>query len=247
MPVEGVGGMSERERLGAVGGQRRLSARAWLIQPIEVTRCCQAGSGRAVPASVMPRASTRRTARRSGLPPRLSPISRSLAADIPPTAKPGPDVRLRFYGWAMSNTTVTTLDDTVFERLLQERIIVLGQEVDDAIANRIIAQLLLLAVRFLRLIAAESLELRGTARLLSTVLRPAFITRLALVVLGAVVLPLLATEAGGQQWQIGVRPVFAAALLVALAGEIVGRYLFFVSVVPMHMTAPYVAGAKEAA
>ena len=45
----------------------------------------------------------------------------------------------------MSNTTVTTLDDTVFERLLRERIIVLGQEVDDAIANRIIAQLLLLA------------------------------------------------------------------------------------------------------
>jgi len=45
----------------------------------------------------------------------------------------------------MANTTVTTLDDTVFERLLRERIIVLGQEVDDAIANRIIAQLLLLA------------------------------------------------------------------------------------------------------
>jgi len=45
----------------------------------------------------------------------------------------------------MSNTTVTTLDDNVFERLLRERIIVLGQEVDDPIANRIIAQLLLLA------------------------------------------------------------------------------------------------------
>jgi len=109
------------------------------------------------------------------------------------------------------------------------------------------AQLLLLAVRFLRLIAADSLELRGTARLLSTVLRPAFITRLGLVVLGAIVLPLLATPTGAQQWLVGVRPVFAAALLVALAGEIVGRYLFFVSVVPMHMTAPYVAGAKEAA
>jgi DMSO reductase anchor subunit len=109
------------------------------------------------------------------------------------------------------------------------------------------AQLLLLAVRFLRLIAADSLELRGTARLLSTVLRPAFITRLALVVAGAIVLPLLATQTGGPQWLIGMRPVFAAALLVAVAGEIVGRYLFFVSVVPMHMTAPYVAGAKEAA
>jgi Fe-S-cluster-containing dehydrogenase component/DMSO reductase anchor subunit len=109
------------------------------------------------------------------------------------------------------------------------------------------AQLLLLAVRFLRLIAADSLELRGTARLLSTVLRPAFITRLGLVVLGAIVLPLLAAQGGGGYWLLGVRPVFAVALLVAVAGEIVGRWLFFVSVVPMHMTAPYVAGSKEAA
>ncbi|MFC4942687.1 ATP-dependent Clp protease proteolytic subunit [Pseudonocardia sp. GCM10023141] len=38
-----------------------------------------------------------------------------------------------------------TLDDSVFERLLRERIIVLGQEVDDPVANRIVAQLLLLA------------------------------------------------------------------------------------------------------
>lgn len=45
----------------------------------------------------------------------------------------------------MSNTTVTGLDDAVFDRLLRERIIVLGQEVDDGVANRIIAQLLLLA------------------------------------------------------------------------------------------------------
>jgi ATP-dependent Clp protease, protease subunit len=37
------------------------------------------------------------------------------------------------------------LSDSVYERLLQQRIIVLGQEVDDDIANRICAQLLLLA------------------------------------------------------------------------------------------------------
>jgi ATP-dependent Clp protease protease subunit len=40
---------------------------------------------------------------------------------------------------------ITSLDDSVFERLLRERIIVLGQEIDDPLANRIIAQLLLLA------------------------------------------------------------------------------------------------------
>lgn len=38
-----------------------------------------------------------------------------------------------------------TLDDSVFERLLRDRIVVLGQEVDDAVANRIVGQLLLLA------------------------------------------------------------------------------------------------------
>ena len=38
-----------------------------------------------------------------------------------------------------------TLSDTVFERLLQQRIVVLGQQVDDEIANRIAAQMLLLS------------------------------------------------------------------------------------------------------
>ncbi|MBV9314668.1 MAG: ATP-dependent Clp protease proteolytic subunit [Pseudonocardia sp.] len=38
-----------------------------------------------------------------------------------------------------------TLSDTVYERLLQQRIIVLGQQVDAEISNRIVAQLLLLA------------------------------------------------------------------------------------------------------
>ena len=42
-------------------------------------------------------------------------------------------------------TTPVTLDDSVFERLLAERIIVLGKEIDDPLANRIISQLLLLA------------------------------------------------------------------------------------------------------
>lgn len=38
-----------------------------------------------------------------------------------------------------------TLTDTVYEQLLQSRIVFLGSEVEDEIANRIIAQLLLLA------------------------------------------------------------------------------------------------------
>jgi ATP-dependent Clp protease protease subunit len=39
----------------------------------------------------------------------------------------------------------TSLDDSVYNRLLQERIIFLGSEVTDEVANRICAQLLLLA------------------------------------------------------------------------------------------------------
>ncbi|TKG71038.1 ClpP family protease [Prauserella endophytica] len=38
-----------------------------------------------------------------------------------------------------------TLSDAVYDRLLRQRIIVLGQEVDDDVANRVTAQLLLLA------------------------------------------------------------------------------------------------------
>lgn len=40
---------------------------------------------------------------------------------------------------------LTTLDDTIYERLLHERIIYLGSEVDDEVANRLTGQLLLLA------------------------------------------------------------------------------------------------------
>ena len=42
-------------------------------------------------------------------------------------------------------TTSITLDDSVFERLLADRIIVLGKEIDDPLANRVVSQLLLLA------------------------------------------------------------------------------------------------------
>lgn len=44
-----------------------------------------------------------------------------------------------------SATAGLNLSDSVFERLLQERIIFLGSQVDDEIANRLCAQILLLA------------------------------------------------------------------------------------------------------
>ena len=102
------------------------------------------------------------------------------------------------------------------------------------------AQVVLLALRFFRCIASDSLELRGTARLLSTVLARKFVLRGVLLGAGAIVVPLAAASDAGML-------VFAAALTLALVGEILGRYLFFVSVVPKHLAAPYVAAASEAA
>ena len=37
------------------------------------------------------------------------------------------------------------------------------------------------------------------------------------------------------------------AIVLALTGELLGRYLFFVTVVPKHMTTPYLPMGSEAA
>jgi formate dehydrogenase iron-sulfur subunit len=99
-------------------------------------------------------------------------------------------------------------------------------------------QLVVLAARFFRCIASDSLELRGTARLLSTVLAKHFVMRGVLLAAGAIV-GVIGPPEGGPHVVIG--------LALVLAGEILGRYLFFVSVVPRHMAAPYLAAAGEAA
>lgn len=99
------------------------------------------------------------------------------------------------------------------------------------------AQLLLVALTLVRLVAAGEIERRGTARLLSTTLRPQFVLRGVLLVLGGIVLPLLA---GGDL-------LLWLALAAAVAGEVTGRYLFFVSVVPKHMAAPYLTIGSDAA
>jgi formate dehydrogenase iron-sulfur subunit len=98
-------------------------------------------------------------------------------------------------------------------------------------------QMALIGAGFLRLIASDSIELRGTARLLSTALAVPFFVRGSLLVAGGFVVPLA-----------GSSPlVSAASLVLLLAGELFGRYLFFVSVVPKHMTTPYLAIGSEAA
>jgi formate dehydrogenase iron-sulfur subunit len=91
--------------------------------------------------------------------------------------------------------------------------------------------------RFFWMTASDVFELQASARLLSTVLASRFLARGALLILGGMVLPLLLPTTFGA-W---------ASLALALCGEILGRYLFFVSVVPKNMAASYLTVGKAAA
>ncbi|MGH9742978.1 MAG: DmsC/YnfH family molybdoenzyme membrane anchor subunit [Candidatus Acidiferrum sp.] len=99
------------------------------------------------------------------------------------------------------------------------------------------AQLLNLALKFLWLVSSDIFELKASARLLSAQLRSALLLRSAFLVLGGIVLPLYSSSA----------IAMGAALGVAFCGEIIGRYLFFVSVVPKNMAASYLTAGKAAA
>ncbi len=89
------------------------------------------------------------------------------------------------------------------------------------------AQLLNQVLKFVLLSAAgtDEVELRGSARLLAHDLRAGFLLRLALLVTGGTVLPLIHQP--------------AVAFLLALSGEFLSRYLFFVSVVPKDMASGF--------
>jgi formate dehydrogenase iron-sulfur subunit len=106
------------------------------------------------------------------------------------------------------------------------------------------AQFALVALRWLRCMASDSLELNGTARLLSTVLARHVVWRGVLLAAGAIALPLIAVLGLPA---VPYLPAMGAGLALALGGEILGRYLFFVSAVPKHLAAPYLATAREAA
>ena len=108
------------------------------------------------------------------------------------------------------------------------------------------AQLSIFALRFFACNTSDSLSLKGTARLLSSVLASRLILRGVLLVIGAVALPSIVAGPSTVPWQpAGV--ILGVALVCAIAAEIIGRYLFFVSVVPQHRAAPYMAVGSEAA
>jgi Fe-S-cluster-containing dehydrogenase component/DMSO reductase anchor subunit len=89
------------------------------------------------------------------------------------------------------------------------------------------------ALRYLRISTSDSVELRGTARLLATWFAWPLVLRGLLLLGGAVVLPLTSVHPA----------VLILALVLALAGEVLGRYLFFVTAVPRHMAAAYIGTA----
>ena len=100
-------------------------------------------------------------------------------------------------------------------------------------AAQIVTQLL----KFLWLSRSESFELRASSLLLSVRLRNPFLTRVAILAVAGVVLPLVSVSG----WTL------AATFGLALAGEWLGRYLFFVSVVPKNIAAAFTSGDRRAA
>ncbi len=97
-------------------------------------------------------------------------------------------------------------------------------------------QFLTQLLKFLWLSRSEVFELRASSLLLSGQLQNLFLTRLAILAVGDVLLPLVAARG----WMIAV------AFALALAGEWLGRYLFFVSVVPKSIAAAFTSGERTA-
>jgi len=98
-------------------------------------------------------------------------------------------------------------------------------------------QLITQVLKFLWLSRSDAFELRGSSLLLSGPLQNLFLTRLGALMIAGVILPLIAP----QGWWM------ATAFTVALIGEWLGRYLFFVSVVPKNIAAAFTSGERAAA
>ena len=91
------------------------------------------------------------------------------------------------------------------------------------------AQLIVQTCKFLWLAQSETFELRSSSILLGGKFRGLFLARLAILVLAGIAIPIAAHSI----W------IFRAAFLSCLAGEFLGRYLFFVTVVPKNIAAAF--------
>jgi DMSO reductase iron-sulfur subunit len=92
------------------------------------------------------------------------------------------------------------------------------------------------ALKFFWLTNSEQFELRASGLLLSRRFRNPFLLRFGVLIAAGIVLPLFVTS------QLAI----IATLLFALAGECLGRWLFFVSVVGKSMAAAFTAPRRAA-
>jgi DMSO reductase anchor subunit len=99
------------------------------------------------------------------------------------------------------------------------------------------SQLITQLLKLLWLSRSEVFELRASSLLLSGRLQNLFVARLAVLAVAGVMMPLVATRG----W------VIVTAFAAALAGEWLGRYLFFASVVPKNMAAGFASGERRGA
>jgi formate dehydrogenase iron-sulfur subunit len=102
------------------------------------------------------------------------------------------------------------------------------------------AQLLTQAMKFLIMSQSETFELRGSSSLLAGRVKRWFLGRLAILValIAMGVLAAVNVEAS-LTWAI-------AALLVGIVGEVLGRWLFFVTVVPKNIAAAFTTAGRAA-
>jgi DMSO reductase anchor subunit len=98
------------------------------------------------------------------------------------------------------------------------------------------AQFLTQILKFFWVSRSEQFELRATAVLLSGRLKNEFLSRLGLLIVAGMLLPLTATS----------RSTAAVALVLALIGECLGRWLFFVSVVPKSIATSFTRSGRAA-
>jgi DMSO reductase iron-sulfur subunit len=97
-----------------------------------------------------------------------------------------------------------------------------------------------LATQLLKLLwlsRSEVFELRASSLLLCGRLKKLYVTRLGILVVAGVLMPASAPRG----WPLAI------AFVVALAGEWLGRYLFFVSVVPKNIAAAFTSDERRAA
>ncbi len=105
----------------------------------------------------------------------------------------------------------------------------------DAAVAGAVTQLVVQGLRLGWLSFSNVYELRGCAQLQLNHFREAFVIRLVSLILGGIVLPMTSAL----EWAA------IAALTLALAGEFIGRWLFFVTVVPKNIGMSFVAGGHK--